>query len=226
MLDVGAGVGTFTALAADAGQEVVALEPQPSFARLLERRFAEDARVRVVESPAENLPAELNGFDSVICFNVLEHIEDDVGALRAFRRALRPGGALLLLVPAHPRLFGATDRAIGHVRRYTRAAAAQALDAAGFRIETIRYVNPVGAVGWFTRVRLRGDEEWPATSFRVFDRLVPVLRPLDALRLPFGLSVWAVGRAELTTRGSASAARRTGPRARFGARASRACRPG
>ena len=65
---------------------------------------------------------------------------------------------------------------------------------AGFEIETLRHVNPVGALGWLVRVRLRTSGEWPAGSFSLFDRAVPILRRLDALRLPFGLSLWAVAR--------------------------------
>jgi hypothetical protein len=55
-------------------------------------------------------------------------------------------------------------------------------------------VNPVGALAWFARMRLLRQRGWPSTTFRVFDRLVPVLRPLDAFRVPFGLSLWAVAR--------------------------------
>jgi hypothetical protein len=80
------------------------------------------------------------------------------------------------------------------VRRYSKAPLRERLVKAGFEIETLRHVNPVGALGWLARVALRSDPEWPSGSFAVFDRLVPVLRPLDRLRLPFGLSLWAVAR--------------------------------
>jgi SAM-dependent methyltransferase len=135
-----------------------------------------------------------NDFESVICLNVLEHIEDDLGTLRAFRDRLRRGGRLFLLVPAHPRLYGGYDRAAGHVRRYSKALLADNLCRAGFKVETLRYVNPVGALGWFVRVTARNSSDWPSSSFAAFDRIVPVVRHLDRLGLPFGLSVWAVAR--------------------------------
>jgi hypothetical protein len=104
---------------------------------------------------------------------------------------------LLLLVPAHPRLYGGYDRAAGHERRYSKRTLRGRLLGAGFEVDTLRHVNPLGAVGWLARVRLRRGDEWPSGSFRAFDRLVPALRHLDRVPLPFGLSLWAVARAPL-----------------------------
>jgi SAM-dependent methyltransferase len=192
VLDAGAGLGTFAALVRAEGVSVVAAEPEAEFAEYLRGRFADDERVDVIEGTADDVGA--HDFESVICFNVLEHIEDDAATLRAFYDRLVPGGRLFLLVPAHPRLYGGYDRAAGHVRRYRREGLRRTLTATGFTVERLSYVNPVGAIGWFVRVRLRSSEEWPASSFRAFDRLVPILRPLDRLPLPFGLSLWAVAR--------------------------------
>jgi SAM-dependent methyltransferase len=194
VLDAGAGIGTFTQFALDTGAHVVAIEPDHAFAERLTQRFGDDERVKVIEAEAEKLPDELGAFDSVLCMNVLEHVVDDGAALRGFRSVLTPGGRLLTLVPAHPSLYGGYDRAAGHVRRYGKADFRGALIDAGFDVETLRHVNPVGAPGWLVRVRLRRGEDWPSTSFRTFDRLVPALRHLDRLRLPFGLSLWAVAR--------------------------------
>jgi SAM-dependent methyltransferase len=192
VLDAGAGVGTFTALAAARNKDVVAVEPEPEFADYLARTFAGSERVEVVQGTVDAVRPR--DFESIICFNVLEHIENDVGALQAFAAQLVPGGRLLLLVPAHPRLYGGYDRAAGHVRRYSKGRLENALLRARFEIETLRHVNPVGALGWLVRVRLRSSSEWPSGSFAAFDRLVPLLRPLDRLRLPLGLSLWAVAR--------------------------------
>ena len=191
VLDAGAGIGTFTALAVDAGASVTAAEPE--FAAALRERFAGDPRVEVVEAAAESLDAA-GEFDSIVCFNVLEHVEADEIALRRFHALLRPGGRLLLLVPAHGVLFGGYDRAAGHLRRYDAAQLRALLERTGFVVDELRHVNPVGGLGWLVRVRLRSGQEWPSSSFRTFDRLVPLLRPLDRLRLPFGLSLWAVAR--------------------------------
>jgi SAM-dependent methyltransferase len=191
VLDVGAGIGTFSELLASLCQTVVAVEADPEFARILGRRFADHANVQVVHAESE---ASLRGgpFDSIVCFNVLEHIAADDEALTSFRGRLSPGGALLLLVPAHPRLYGATDRMLGHERRYRRPQLRAKLEHAGFSVDVVRHVNPIGALGWLVSARLLRRQEIPRASLALFDRAVPLVRHLDRLRLPFGLSLWAV----------------------------------
>jgi SAM-dependent methyltransferase len=192
VLDAGAGIGTFTELAAD-GREVVALEPDPWFAERLRARFAGRANVEVHSGDVDGLTAA-GGFDSILCFNVLEHIADDGTALRRFHAALAPGGRLLLLVPAHPSLFGAVDEVVQHQRRYRRQGLRTLLESVGFHVDEVRYVNPLGAAGWLVSSRILRRELLPERSLLLYDRLVPALRVLDGLHLPFGLSVWAVAR--------------------------------
>lgn len=194
VLDAGAGIGTFTEQAAK-GRELVALEPDPVFVSALRQRFAERPNVTVVAGEAESLlPASAERFDSCICFNVLEHVVADGEAVAHFHELLRPGGHLLLLVPAHPFLFGGIDRTVAHERRYEKRGLAQLLGGAGFEIQVLRHVNPVGALGWLVAGRMLGREQVPGGPLRIFDRLVPVLRVIDRLALPVGLSLWAVAR--------------------------------
>jgi SAM-dependent methyltransferase len=200
VLDVGAGIGTFTAELARLADSVVALEPDPEEAQVLRTRFAHDARVSVLQQTAADLPADEAPFDAAICFNVLEHVREDVEALRAVHARLRPGGHLLLLVPAHPALYGETDRAVDHVRRYDRPTLRRAVEGADFQLVELRHVNPVGAVGWAVSSRLLRRREIPAGPLALYDRLVPVLKALDRLRLPLGLSLWAVARTPAPTR--------------------------
>ena len=142
VLDVGAGIGTFTELAAARASTVVALEPDPAFAERLAARFGDRRNVEVVNGDLAEAPAQ--GFDSIICFNVLEHIRDDGEALRRFRDLLRPGGHLLLLVPAHASLWSPFDEAVGHERRYDRRSLEQILRQSGLTPTEVTYVNPVG----------------------------------------------------------------------------------
>jgi len=76
------------------------------------------------------------GLDTVIALNVIEHIEEDVAAMRSMRDMLVPGGRAIVLVPALPRLYGSLDRELGHARRYTRNALATHMKEAGLRMST------------------------------------------------------------------------------------------
>jgi SAM-dependent methyltransferase len=193
VLDVGAGIGTLTELIVPGRELVVACEPDPDLAPALRERFAGVRAVRVVDSDATELDAGTLGtrFDSILCSNVLEHIEDDEEALRRMRGVLVPGGQLLLLVPAHPFLYGSMDRRLHHVRRYRRAELRRLLERTGFSVAELRYVNPVGALGWLVSGRVLRRSEVPTGAQQLYDRLVPLLRALDRIELPFGLSLWA-----------------------------------
>ena len=190
VLDAGAGIGTFTALAAE-GREVVAVEPDPAQLAILRERFDGRPDVQVVEGTFDDVEGT---FDSILCLNVLEHIRDDGEALGRFHSLLDKGGALLLLVPAHPALYGGNDRVVQHERRYTKSALRRKLEDAGLAVARLRYVNPVGAVGWLVSIRLLQREQVPEGPLSLYNKLVPALRKLDRVDVGFGLSVWAVGR--------------------------------
>jgi 2-polyprenyl-3-methyl-5-hydroxy-6-metoxy-1,4-benzoquinol methylase len=187
VLDYGAGTGTFTALLAESGRprSVVAFEPEPAHAAYI-REHVSRPDVRVVE--------RLDGgeFDAILCVNVLEHIAGDREALGQMYELLAPGGHVLLLTPAHPALYGAYDHVTGHVRRYGKSELRAKLEHAGFELRELRHVNPVGALGWLVSGRVLRRAEIGRTSLELHDRMVPALRLLDHLRLPVGLSLWAV----------------------------------
>jgi SAM-dependent methyltransferase len=194
VLDVGAGIGTFTEQVAD-GRFVVALEPDPAFVPALRSRFARRTNVEVAAVPLDELAASsAEAFDSIVCFNVLEHIADDAGALARLFGLLEPGGVLLALVPAHPFAYGSIDAMLGHERRYRKRQLATLLVRAGFEIERLAHVNPVGIAGWFVAGRIARSRQIPSGPLRLFDRCIPLFTALDRLHLPVGLSLWTVAR--------------------------------
>ena len=195
VLEVGAGVGTFTQLLLDRGaRRVLAIEPHPEGAAAARARFGDDARVVVAEEllpDAPSLEGVAGACDLVICQNVLEHIDDDGAAMAAMARSLAPGGRLTLLVPAGPRLFNRLDERYGHHRRYTRQRLVDLAAPAGLQLEHLRSFNLLGVPGWFVQGRRRSPSISPA-SLRVYEAALRVWRPIeDRLHLPGGLSLVA-----------------------------------
>jgi SAM-dependent methyltransferase len=132
----------------------------------------------------------------VVAYNVLEHIPDDVGALRAFAGLLRPGGAVVLVVPAFPSAMSDFDLAIGHQRRYRRRSLRAAAEAAGLRVEVLHHVNWIGLIAWYLTVKLLKGRPRAGLLLTVYDRgFVPWLRRLEArVTPPFGQSLFLVAR--------------------------------
>lgn len=138
VLDFGAGVGTYALSARDRGYEVECVEIDPSL-----RDRLHGLGLRCAGS-LDEVPR--NSIDLVYSFNVLEHIENDVGALADIRGVLRPGATLLLYVPALQILYSAMDRRVGHLRRYRRSELVDKVSQAGFEVRSCRYADSLGFV--------------------------------------------------------------------------------
>ena len=194
--EVGAGIGTFSERMLSAGVEsLLAVEPDATLAAELERRLGGDPRARVAVEELPGAPSLADGgFDLIVCQNVLEHIDDDAASVDAMARAIRPGGDLFLLVPAHPRLFGALDIAYDHRRRYTPERVRLLLDGSGLELTAIRRFNLLGVPGWWLKNRL-GSARIGSAGLRLYDPLVAVWRPLERrIGPPAGLSLIATAR--------------------------------
>jgi glycosyltransferase involved in cell wall biosynthesis len=196
VLEVGSGTGVMTQYLATR-ERIVATDIDPQYVELLRRTYADKPNVEVHPLDLARLRDNgfpRHGFDTVVCSNVLEHVEDDDGALRAMRELLAPGGRVVLIIPALRQLYGSIDRAIGHYRRYTREEIAQKLRAAGLEVEHLSFFNMLGVPGWFLNARLLRRRTVPGVQARLNDRLVPLLRLERRLHPPIGMSLLAVGK--------------------------------
>jgi SAM-dependent methyltransferase len=196
-IEIGSGIGVSASLWLDAGvPRLTVTDVDDETLRELHARFDGDARVAVRRLDLAS--AEAGEHSALVALNVLEHIEDDVAALRNAARLLRPGGRIVLFVPAFPFAMGKFDREIGHYRRYTKASARAAFERAGLSPEVVRYVNAPGLLAWFVGMRLLGLRPSEGPVLRMWDGgVIPVVRALESrVRMPFGQSVLAVARTE------------------------------
>jgi protein-L-isoaspartate O-methyltransferase len=193
-LEVGSGTGDYAELWAAAGLQVTATEGYQPLVEQLHRRFDGHPNVRV--RPLMAPVTERANHSAVVALNVLEHIPDDVAALRSFAGLVRAGGAVVVFVPAFPLLMSSFDMTVGHQRRYRRRTLTAAMVAAGLQVEVVHYVNLVGFFGWLVAMRLLRGRPRDGLLLSVFDRaIVPVMRRAEAaVAPPFGQSLLAVGR--------------------------------
>ncbi len=195
VLEVGAGFGAVT-VGYEAGREVVASDASPVAVEGLRRRFAGHDNVTVVDADLRTYSPD-QAFDSILMVNVLEHILDDVGALRSLSALLAPGGNIVIYVPALNGLYGEWDHMGGHYRRYARWRLREVFEEADLEPVTLRYANALAIVPWmFFQGGDVTDEQRRGRLLKIWDRFgVPLNRAIDDhLHPPVGLNLFGVAR--------------------------------
>ncbi len=198
VLETGSGIGTLSTALATHSRRLILSDIRDTYLRQLEGRFGCAPHVSVVRFDiSQDPPAELRGHpvDTIVCVNVLEHIEDHEKTLKTFHGILPREGRLVLLVPAHKSLYGSLDRHLDHARRYEKKELADLLQRAGFTVELMKFHNTFASFGWFLNSRILRRKILPCLQGRLFDLCLPFLLKLEKL-LPksWGISLIAVAR--------------------------------
>ncbi len=165
VVDVGCGAGFFLGMLKGRGKKLVGIEPNEGMCALASKANPD---VNVITGSAENIGTLLTTpVDCITMLDVLEHVEDDVTQTKRTWSALSPYGEFIIVVPAHPFLFGERDKNMGHYRRYSTDSLRLLLASNGFEIQSIRYWNALGVLPYAIsekilkrplRVRLREGE--------------------------------------------------------------------
>jgi hypothetical protein len=178
---------------------VVASDIEPHYVRELTSRFAGRSNVRIASyrfplDDQARTELRSDGIDTIVCMNVLEHIEGDVATLADFATVLSAGGHLVLLVPALKALYGTLDQNLNHYRRYDQADLRAKLTSTGFTIDTMRFLNRVAVPGWWLNSRVLKRKVLPKGQLRFFKLLMPLLRLEESHPPGFGLSLLVLAR--------------------------------
>lgn len=193
VLEVGAGQGNLTRRLIGC-RTVTAVEPHLDLFTKLEERVGDHPDVTTIKGSLASLGAN-SEYDSALMVNVLEHIEDDVEALRHMRDAVRPGGHVIVFSPAFEMLYSDFDSSIGHVRRYSKASIARNFESANLKMVENRYVNFPGFFGWLLIARWLKRNPTNQKRVDTYDRrVIPWVRKVeDRISVPLGLSVLTIG---------------------------------
>jgi SAM-dependent methyltransferase len=198
ILEIGSGIGNQTRYFADR-ERVIASDIDPYYVNILESRFGTRPNVRMAsfrfpltQADRDDLHAER--IDTIVCLNVLEHIEDHQSTLNDCAAVLPPGGRLVLLVPAMPALYGTLDVNLQHFRRYEKEPLRQLLRDTGFDADDLRYVNRLAVFGWWLSSRVLKRKVLPKDQLAVFKLMMPLLKLEEQHPPSFGLSLLALAR--------------------------------
>jgi len=197
VLEIGAGIGNLTRHLAQRRRRYIVSDIDPEHLAHLRNRLHHRPNLvaaRCDLTNAADFTPYAGQVDTVVCLNVLEHVTDDLGALRNLLTVLKPGGCAVVLVPQGQWAYGSLDIVLGHVRRYSKPEFIRRMEQAGFTVERVIEFNHVTLPGWFLSGRIFRLRSFSRFQLAVFDHLVWLWRRIDRF-LPWGpTSLIAIGR--------------------------------
>jgi glycosyltransferase involved in cell wall biosynthesis len=182
VLEIGSGIGNLSRALLPGKKRYVATDINPEHLARLAARFPHrmnlEAHFCDLTRPSD-FERFSNSMDTVICLNVLEHVEDDPMGLANIYSALDRGGRAIVLVPEGQSVFGTIDVALGHFRRYSEEELSKKMEAAGFQVERVLRFNRVSRFPWYVsgRILKRTSLDW--NQMQVYDRMVWLWRRID-----------------------------------------------
>ena len=201
ILEIGGGIGNISAQFLKEGKDLTVTELQDEYCSIIRNKLArykglkDVVRMDITDPGFESMHMDLLGkFDTVFALNVVEHIADRQLALVNCRKLLKPGGKLVILVPAFQMLYNRFDKSLGHYLRFTRKSLNQLMAEGGFTVVNSWYFNFIGIFGWWFSGTVLRKEMIPEGQMALYNRLVPVFRIIDVFTQKIaGLSVISVG---------------------------------
>lgn len=205
ILELGAGIGNLSNWL-PVRERLILTETEPAFVKILENNLKHPAseRDRIAVRSFDLAKDDIEYFvsenvDTIVSFNVLEHIQDDFHALSRLSEILKRSKAtgpkrLITFVPAHQWAYGSIDKTLGHYRRYSRGYARKLCKRVAPEAKfSGRYFNVAGLAGWFVQSRILHTELVGNSSMDLFEKLCPIIRPVDEVlhkvfQLPLGNS--------------------------------------
>lgn len=191
ILEIGCGIGNFTALLMKYGN-VYAFDISADYMKVIEQQVP-GVRVGVGNIEKGEYFFKDKKFDSIVCFNVLEHVKNDKRAVSNIYQLLNKNGKLFLIVPAHKFLYGEIDKNIEHYRRYEKSEISDLLVSTGFKIIKTRKLNFLGGLGWFIAGRILKDSIVKKNRIKIFNLMAPMVLFLERMiEAPIGTSILVI----------------------------------
>lgn len=183
VLEIGAGIGNLTRALIPRRSCYIATDIDAEHLARLATRFQHRPNLSIRYCDLEQRAGFTDlsaSVDSVICLNVLEHIENDLEGLRNIHSVLREGGRAIILVPHDQEVFGTLDVALGHYRRYSHEELKGKMEQVGFRVERILDFNRISRPPWYVSGRILKRTTLGSGQMKMFDKFVWLWRRIDS----------------------------------------------
>ena len=181
VLEIGAGIGNITRELMG-GKRYYASDINPFYLEMLEKFKASQPRLSVTLldlNRVQEFGAASMQFDTIICLNVIEHLDDDQRAMRNIANLLAPNGRAIILVPRGMWLYGSQDEILGHKRRYSRKTLQELESQAGLTLLKIIEFNRVSTLPWYVNGRILRKKTFGRFQMTILNLLIPVIKKLD-----------------------------------------------
>jgi len=188
ILEVGAGIGNITDFII-LRNKLTLIDIDQSYIDYLNAKysFRDQSNFNVFQADIQNInssPLAATMYDTIICLNILEHLENDRKAVENMISLLQPSGRLIILVPALNTLHGSMDISFGHYRRYNKKQLKMLIEGQNLDIVNFYYLNFLGLFGWFINGKIFKNKELPENQTKIFDKLVPLLGLIEKIIKP------------------------------------------
>lgn len=183
VLEIGSGIGNLTRRLIPR-TEYVASDINPLYLQTLANLGADRPYMKTAYCDVTDLssfPRVDPQYDTVICLNVIEHVDDDRAALLNIKAVLRPSGRAIILVPQGPGNLGTLDEVLGHRRRYTRRRLSDLASECGFEVRKMIEFNRVGTIAWFLNGKMLRRHRFGLAQLWLLNLLTPVFRRIDSI---------------------------------------------
>lgn len=201
ILEIGSGIGNISRFFMDDHIPIVQSDLRENYCSFLVHKYGHHPfcqnilQLDIVHPEFDSVYAHLfESFDNVYALNVLEHIEDDQQAILNCHKLLRPGGRVIMLVPAYQSLYNGFDEELFHFRRYSQTQFQKLFQTADFHLSDTYHFNFMGILGWFVSGSLMRNRIIPSGQMQLYNYLVPTFRRIDEwVNGRVGLSLVCVG---------------------------------
>lgn len=202
VLEIGSGIGNISQFLVNDGFEIMLSDLREDYFNELSEKFKGRkellgiTQMNIVDPEfSTRFHHFIGSFDTIFALNVVEHILDDTLAVENCKSLLKPGGNLIILVPAYQSIYGSIDKALEHYRRYNKKSLTSVFNQNKFRIIHRQYFNFIGIFGWFIFGKIIKQRTIGGEQMKLYSILVPIFRIIDKIVFQsMGLSVIVVGK--------------------------------